>query len=157
MIAAAKGFTRWAGLVLAVSLPLISTQAHAASVTVNGTAYELGSVFGSYANNTALLQGQLWWGDAVLASEFAAAANNEQRFAYDISGSGSTALVSSILFLNGNMQIASSLQTTSSTFMTATESASSVPEINAGSLSQALLILFALWLVTWRRTSSRVA
>jgi hypothetical protein len=34
---------------------------------------------------------------------------------------------------------------------------SAVPEINAGSLSQALLILFALWLVTRRRAASHVA
>lgn len=33
----------------------------------------------------------------------------------------------------------------------------SVPEINAGSLSQALLILFALWLLMRRRVGAGVA
>jgi hypothetical protein len=39
----------------------------------------------------------------------------------------------------------------------AVESPSAVPEINAGSLAQALLILFALWLVTRRRVGAGVA
>ena len=39
----------------------------------------------------------------------------------------------------------------------AVESPSAVPEINAGSLSQALLILFALWLVTRRRAAASIA
>ena len=164
MIAASKGFTRWAGLILAVSLPLISTQAHAVTVTVGQTSYELGSVTGSFDSinltNPSLLQSQTWWGDSNLALQFANALNpsditwspNFGLFAYSTSGGNINVWVRS----NSVFSTSAPLNT-GGPFMTATASASSVPEINAGSLSQAMLILFALWLVTRRGSASRVA
>ena len=162
MIAPTIGFVRWAGLILAVSLPLISTQALAASVTVGGITYELGSVTGTYNDNSATLQRQVWWGSESLASAFATAAgsNTAVRWAYAQTGSGApinNLRVSNLYNSSGTIIKNNTTLTVSRTYMTATATASSVPEINAGSLSQALLILFALWLVTWRRTSSRVA
>ena len=160
MIAPTIGFVRWAGLVLAISMPLISTQAHAASVTVGGITYELGSVTGTYNANSALLQSQVWWGNQSLASAFATAAgsNDTVRWAYAQTGSRPVDLrVSNLYFSAGIITNNNTLLTATRTYMTATLSPSSVPEINAGSLSQALLILFTLWLVTWRRTASRVA
>ena len=169
MIAATKGFTRWAGLVLAVSLPLISTQAHAVAVTVGGTSYELGSVSGSFTANSALLQRQAWWGSASLASAFATAYKASgsapaslNLFAYGVNpvvnGDGTSDVLTYYTFGSfANGSYTSRSDDSRYLFMTATASASSVPEINAGSLSQALLMLFALWLVTWRRPSSRVA
>jgi hypothetical protein len=163
MIAATKGFTRWAGLVLAVSLPLMSTQAHAASVTVGGITYQLGSVTGSFTANSALLQRQAWWGSQALANTFANAAGNigGGLFAYETYNPGIPS-VRSISFVERDegdfgTVLTGTSQSVSSTYITATASASSVPEINAGSLSQALLILFALWLVTRRRPALRVA
>ena len=170
MIAATKGFVRKAGLVLAVSLPLVSTQAHAVAVTVGGVSYELGSVTGSFTDNSALLQSQAaWWGSASLASAFATAYKASgsapaslNLFAYGIDPVVEPDGTSDVLtyYTFGSFQSGSyGIRPDDSryVFMTATASASSVPEINAGSLSQALLILFALWLVTWRRTASRVA
>ena len=161
MIAATKGFVRKAGLVLAVSLPLTSTQAHAVTVTVGGTSYELSAVNTSFAANTTLLQGQPWWSNSTLAFQFATELARTGiplspgfgLFAYGTSGSNVDVVVAG----SGAPFYTSGTQSQGGPFVTATASASSVPEINAGSLSQALLILFALWLVTWRRTSSRVA
>ena len=163
MIAATKGFTRWAGLILAISLPLISTQANAVTVTVGGVSYELGSTYTSYDSIPGTLQSQPWWGSSATALDFAIAlkatgstfAVGYQYFAYAAGGGNTrTAYFDSVGLNTGLLTIQ---EESSEVFVTATRSASSVPEINAGSLSQALLILFALWLVTRRRTASRVA
>ncbi len=154
MITFTKGCTKLAGLILAVSVPLISTQAHAVSVSVNEKIYELSVVNTSYSANTLLLQSQPWWGSLSLAGTFSTAAGNiGGRFAFT-TFSGELG----VDFLTNNSStnsISGDRQTSTSNYVIA--SASSVPEINAGSLSQALLILFALWLVTWRRTASHVA
>jgi hypothetical protein len=174
MIAPTKGFMSWAGLVLAVSLPLISTQAHAVSVTVGETAYEISSFTGIYNDYTTILQSQTWWGNQTLALDFANAfaANGSSP-----TGNSFFAFGESILEdpFDGPMTVVQASYITKFSqsefdtgltsiyplgtynFVTATASPSSVPEINAGSLSQALLILFALWLMTWRRVASRVA
>lgn len=175
MIAATKGFIKWAGLILAVSVPMVSTQAHAVSVTVAGTAYELNSFTGVYNANTTILQSQTWWGNQSLALEFANAFAATGSFPLGLSifayseylppadpyfGSPTLEVGAAYIsasrngFSTGTGGIGSDSNVN---FVTATSSASSVPEINAGSLSQALLILFALWLVTWRRPASRVA
>lgn len=164
MIAATKGFVRSAGLILAVSLPLISTKAHAVTVTVGTNTYEVGVVTGSYNDNSATLQGQPWWGSLQTASAFADAlvATNSMTqniyyfFAYNSNVDFAYAADYGTAF-TGNTSYPGDYTNPSEFYATATLSASSVPEINAGSLSQALLMLLALWLVTWRRTGSRVA
>jgi hypothetical protein len=168
MIAATKGFVRRASLILAVSLPLISTQAHAVTVTVNGTSYELSNVTGSFNNaDTQLLQGQVWWGNSSLALDFATAfsanasspLNVRSYFAFGFNSDPEIIDAAYAVRYIGGVEnvISGAYRSQTERYMTATLSPSSVPEINAGSLSQALLILFALWLVTWRRTGSRVA
>lgn len=158
MLATTKGFLRRVGLILAVCFPLLSTQAHAVSVTVNGTSYELSSVTGKFTANSALLQSQTWWGNAGLASDFASAAGDigGGLFAYQPRPSPFPEVDNKVYGFFGVSNTATFAEQ-SNTYMTATASASSVPEINAGSLSQALLILFALWLVTRRGSASRVA
>lgn len=164
MIAVTKGFTRWAGLILAVSLPLVSTQAHAVSVTVDDNTYEVGVVTGSFNSNPAL-QTQPWWTDKDLALKFANAlvATNSMTqnifyyFAYNSNVDFVYAANLGEGGFTGETTVGGDFTTSQDLYATATLSASSVPEINAGSLSQALLMLFALWLVTWRRTASRVA
>ena len=163
MIAATKGFVRKAGLVLAVSLPLISTQAHAVTVSVGGTSYEVGVVTGSYNTNTTLLQGQPWWGSSATASAFAnalVATGSMTQYIYYYFAFSSGSGVTSAYAANFGGTIFIGETTKGGNFTNSSElyaTASPVPEINAGSLSQALLMLFALWLVTWRRTGSRVA
>jgi hypothetical protein len=172
MIAITKGFGGWAGLILAVSLPLISMQAHAqiATVSVGGITYELSTFVGSYDSNQPLFQSQPWWGSSSTALDFANALapvsvpfSPYYLFAFSKSAkvdvavavnSGSTTGSNTYV---GLASVPSSFSSIYEPYVTATRSASSVPEINAGSLSQALLILFALWLVTWRRPASRVA
>ena len=44
---------------------------HAALVTVGGTTYDVATLSGSFSDNSAQLQSQVWWGDDVLAEEFA--------------------------------------------------------------------------------------
>jgi hypothetical protein len=163
MIATTKGFTRWAGLILAVSLPLISTQAHAqtTTVTVGGFSYELSNSYSAFDRDFA--RDQPWWGDESLALDFAIAINfagipwsgNSAFFSYN---TGNMDGIVHYAYANGSLTgLGSQSFSVSSNYVTATLAASSVPEINAGSMSQALLILFALWLVTWRRPASRVA
>ena len=158
MITATRGFIKWACLIIAVCLPLLSTQAHAVTVTVGGTSYELTNS-GAYDATTA--QAQPWWGNSLTALDFANAlgsagipwSSNSAVFAYASDG----------VFVNYAGVYRSNVSSGTTQFyfinnsVTATASASSVPEINAGALSQAMLILFALWLVTRRGSASRVA
>jgi hypothetical protein len=172
MIAATKGFIKWAGLILAVSLPLVSTQAHAqiATVSVGGITYELSTFVGSYGSNPLLFQSQPWWGSSSTALNFANALapvtvpnSPLYLFAFGSSSRIDVAVAANFGSSTGSntyvglTTVASSHSSIYEPYVTATRSASSVPEINAGSLSQALLILFALWLMTWRRPASRVA
>ncbi len=166
---------RFAGLIFSacLALLLIPAQAHAVTVTVDKIAYELGSIYTSYDASPGLLESQPWWGSGPaafdFANEFAATGSvplGMRMFAYafkekdpldDYSDSKASVYYtltdeSAVLIQNGSI---GSYQNWN--FVTATRSASSVPEINAGSLSQALLILLAFWLVTCRSTAARVA
>lgn len=61
---------------LALSTLFATGAAQAATVTSNGTNYNLTTDFINYSDNVALLQGQAWWGDAALAEELALASAN---------------------------------------------------------------------------------
>ena len=58
---------------LAVAVLALSTSVNAAMVNVGGNEYEVSIVTGSFSALSADLTTQVWWGNATLASEFAAA------------------------------------------------------------------------------------
>ena len=148
------------------SFMFILGPALAANVTVNGVVYDIQFMDGSFNNNEALLTNTdtaPWWGSKDSAAEFGYAywdqvgspRDTTLTFSY---GYGIFNTSSAVSFYNGTatFQIVSkSYVDRNRQYATATlASASSVPEINAGSLSHAFLILFALWLVVRRRESA---
>jgi hypothetical protein len=158
-------FGNLAGLIFStcLALPLISTQAHAqiATVSVGRITYELSTFVGSYNNNTLLFQSQPWWNSSSTALDFANALapvtvpnSPYYLFAFSSSAKVNVAVAVNSGYTTGSntyvglTSVPFSHSSIYEPYVTATRSASSVPEINAGSLSQALLILFALWLVT---------
>lgn len=75
---------------LALSTFFATGAAQAATVTANGTNYNLTTDFINYSGNVALLQGQAWWGDAALAEDLALASANvlsTQSSGYQYGGS----------------------------------------------------------------------
>jgi hypothetical protein len=60
-------------ILLAVTCLMLSMAVNAATVTVGGTDYDVSTVSGTYNDLSATLQAQIWWDDAGLADEFAAA------------------------------------------------------------------------------------
>lgn len=76
---------------LAFSTLFATGEAQAATVTSNGTNYNLTTDFINYSGNVSLLQGQAWWGNATLAEELALASANilpTQNSGYQYGGSG---------------------------------------------------------------------
>ena len=132
-----KGFTRWAGLILAISLPLISTQAHAVTVTVGGTAYELGSTSTSYDSIPGILQSQPWWGSGSAALDFANAlkatgstfAVGYQYFAYAAGGGNTLTAYFDSAASSPNTGFLRIQEESYEVFVTATLSPSSVVQI----------------------------
>lgn len=145
---------------------LTSSQASATVVTVNGVVYDIQFIDGSFNNNEALLTNTdtaPWWGSRDSAAEFGYAywdqvgspRDKKLMFSY---GYGIFKTSSVVSFYNGTATfeiVSKSYVDSNRQYATATlASAYKVPEINAGSLSQAFLILFALWLVVRRRESA---
>ena len=67
-----------------------TSTAQAATVSSNGTNYNLTTDLINYSSNVALLQSQAWWGDAALAEELALASANvlsTQNSGYQYGGS----------------------------------------------------------------------
>ena len=61
-------------LAIAASVFAVSATASvAATYTVNGTDYDVKTITGSFNDNQALLESQIWWGDDSLAIDFASA------------------------------------------------------------------------------------
>lgn len=63
-----------------------ATASIAASVTVNGTDYNVTTISGTFADNQALLENQVWFGDAGLAEEFARAVHGIFDFVNEADG-----------------------------------------------------------------------
>lgn len=57
-------------LVLFVLLLVASNSLYAVVVNYQGEAYKIETIFGSYADNSSLLESQIWWNDPSLAREF---------------------------------------------------------------------------------------
>jgi len=55
------------------SVSAFAAPAHALSVNVGGQSYNVGTLSGSFSNNASLLQSQPWWGDVLIAADFARA------------------------------------------------------------------------------------
>ena len=167
MILSTQGLGRWVGLVLGaiLTIALIARPALAITVTVGGRDYTLSTLGGSFDENAATLQIQPWWGSSDLALQFAnqydalvstpidSANLNLFSFYYDESRGAYSQIYwdDDVVFSTQSGAYASPTQTFM--YVVPTE----VPEINVGSLSQAMLILFAFWLVTRRRAASPVA
>ncbi len=166
MTASTTRFSRFAGLLFSacLALLLIPAPAFAAYVTVSGIRYDIQFVTGPFAANEVLLKKTPWWETTT---------DNAQRYSLDYrdqvgtstfrSSTGgfnflafaTTDTVGSVLYQDN--RILSESLTNATYFAYIAPDASSVPEINAGSLSQALLILLAFWLVMRRSTAVRVA
>lgn len=51
---------------------ITATAGLAATFTVNGTQYDVGTIIGSFEANSTLLMEQVWWGNTMLAEDFVA-------------------------------------------------------------------------------------
>jgi hypothetical protein len=168
-------------------IPAQARAADPLTISVGGNEYAIKFFQGSsYSDNAAVLQAAPWWGSASLATEFRDAFSAgmtspyvpytfQRLFAYDV---GVRPLLDSnfqsyngpgVDYINlttfptdpakytGESSVGQSVSRDFLGYAYVEASPAAVPEINAGSLSQALLILFALWLVTRRRAESHVA
>ncbi len=137
---------RFAGLIFSTCLALLLIPAQAAdaiTVTVAGTTYELGTTTGSFDDNATLLQSQPWWASTSKATVFALALlgtgsadpSYYYRFAYNYPVGNGLVQMRYVNQNARNTQVAPSSSNVG--YVTAVAVASSVPEINAGSLSQA--------------------
>ena len=159
--------------VMSLSMIVFPIQAHATVVTVGGVDYDIQIVQGGTFNDRkALVENTPWWNGGIsLASDIATAysqlVNNVPvAFGYGYFNNGVNSVDLQFFspadeYGDGSVDYARIGVTTDISFFGpdaywayGTVAASSVPEINAGSLSQALLILFALWLVVRRRKTS---
>jgi len=151
-----------------LSMALIPAPARAVTVTVGGIDYTLSTLGGSFNDNAATLQTQPWWGSYDVALEFATKYDalvstpidsaTLNLFSYDYDGSDGGRGAFSVIYEADDVFHSTQGGTYSSptqTFMYVVPT--EVPEINAEPLSQAMLIVFAFWLVTRRRASSRIA
>ncbi len=160
---------------------------NAGTISVGGVEYAIKFFEGSsYSDNVAVIQDAPWWGSASLATDFSNAFKAgitspfvlydfELRFAYDAGirtfyDSGGTEFSEagvdfyglltspgySTIYSSAGLDAQSAFQSNVG-YAYVEVSPSAVPEINAGSLSQALLILFAFWLVTRRKVGAGVA
>ena len=140
----------------------------AANVIVNGISYDIQFTGGSYNDNLSLLNNTAtapWWGNRSQAFDFANAYKSQVGTAEIASiTSGTDELIfaystgTEIRYTETNFVLSRTPENLSQAFayrvFAYVPEASSVPEINAGALSQVFLILFALWLVVRRRESS---
>lgn len=160
--------------VMSLSMIVFPVQARATVVTVGGVDYDIQIVQGGTFNDRkALIENTPWWNAGeTLATDIATAysqlVNNlPVAFGYGYFNNGLNNSVNVQIFFpadeysDGSVSYARIGVTNDISFFGpdaywayGTVAASSVPEINAGSLSQALLILFALWLVVSRRKTS---
>ena len=138
------------------AITLLAGQARAEIVTVNGTDYDVQRLTGGWSdgNNEALIKASPWYtpNNSTLALAFAnayiAIAPNAY-FVYQDNNNGfyKTTLASGGQVYNATVAYSDGSDLSGGNLMAATEAAS-VPEINTGALSQVMLMLLALWLVT---------
>lgn len=155
ILAVARGVT-YAFAFFVSTLMLLPSQGSAEVVTVNGVDYELTRLTGGYkdGNNEALIKASPWYTPNfdTLAFQFANAfisADPRAYFVYQDNNNGQlkrTAVVNGQVY-NGTENYPTIATMFGGNLMAATE-LSSVPEINAGALSQVLLMLLALLLVS---------
>ena len=136
---------------------LVPAQAEPARYTVNGFDYDVDVVFGSWIDNQVAISESPWWGDGAIASAFNDAVDTQPftvRFAY----SAVAGLVS--FWDNSDDSIQTGTTGEPAIYAIATEvlpgPATSVPEINAGALSQVVLTLLALLLVSRGRREADI-
>ena len=162
--------------IIACSLP---AQAQSNTVTVDGNSYDV-MVFGgqSFDANASTLRSAPWWGNFVLALDYANAYSDQVGVQNSTSGVDAVyfAFADNTFDAGGQPRISSmsvdqtgaranltystpgdSISSVSFASAALVSNASGVPEINAGSLSQAVFILLALWLGFRRRTKSQCA
>ena len=60
-----------------LALPALTPVLRAIPITVGGIDYDVQKFAGLYEANTTLLQSQVWWGNATVANEFAAALTSD--------------------------------------------------------------------------------
>lgn len=155
-------------------------QAQSNTIVVDGKSYEISLYQGqSFDANATTLRSSPWWGSVFLANDFANAYSTQVGVqdstagldsiyfsfgegSFDFGGQ-SIPTVDSMLIdeTGGSASFKSSaagypVSSVSFAYATLAPDAASVPEINASSLSQVLLILFSLWLIVRRgETSTR--
>jgi len=89
-----------------------ATAGLATTVTVDGIGYDVTTITGTFSDNEALLMGQVWWGDYLLAYHFANAVDDDldypnsihgfgPLFAYQDGGTGVISFLATPLFANG--------------------------------------------------------
>lgn len=143
-------------LILCLSLAALPVMASSqtVSVTVDGTTYELETVSGTFNDNQTLLEAQPWFGNADLAESIVtihrSSTGDHLYESYsagplDFAVSASDSTVGTVISVPGGVGTFDSARDFDGRYFIG--STSSVPEINAGALSQAFLIFFSVWLV----------
>src|SRR6056297_1640935 len=158
---------------------VLSSQARSYTIVVDGSTYNITLFEGqSFDANVAILQTAPFWGSSIVATSFASAFTTQigvpdttttvdavyfafQESTFNFEGQ-SIPVVNTMFATEESMTFDSSTLATSSSsseisFASATvvPDAARVPEINAGGMSQAGLLLFVLWLVVTGRARLR--
>lgn len=167
MIARIRRILRFAPFILGMFV-VSSANAATTTATINGTAYNFSTVYGSYGNLTGTLQQQPWWGSADTAAQFTTGINtglgmpNDNGyvgpvFAYAEAPNGNPVLSywafrgplwTNVTTLGRNIDVYFAVASPVSTL----NNPASVPEIDAGQLPvAAFLFLTMLLRITSRR------
>ena len=77
-----------AGAAVAAAVVMAPGSAQAALFTVDGQQYDVTTITGTYNDNTALLESQVWWGDSALARAFAEVVQDALGTPNPLDGSG---------------------------------------------------------------------
>ena len=141
---------RAATIAAAISGPaimLLPAQALALTLTVGNIDYDIQTLSGSFNDNEAAITSSPWYGNATLAADLAAQSPDD-RF-YAISANETSVFITfPSEGSTESLTVGRHLVPVQGGFVSGTAAPSSVPEINAGALSQVMLMLLALWLVT---------
>jgi hypothetical protein len=163
----------WSFALCAVlALVMMAEQAQSQTISVDGQIYSINLIQDqSFDANAATLRSSPWWGSSSLAQSFAnayatqvgvpttSAGTAQVYFGYAERTTYSqrfdttyTVVNSAVVDESGGPAFFADMDAEFPASNVRIASPSAVPEINAGSLAQAMLILFALWLVVRRRT-----
>lgn len=164
----------WSYLVYAsFAVVLMSQQAQSQTITVDGQIYSINLLQDqSFESNAATLRTAPWWGSSSIAQSFANA--YATQFGVPTTSAGTTQVYfgyaetttysarfdttypvvnSAVVDESGGSAFFGTMDAEFPASNVRIATVTAVPEINAGSLSQAMLILFAFWLVVRRRTT----